>query len=162
MSINTPTEINKLFTDPAHIESTQKMLTEITNALDERISGIDKDNHSSTYMTLKIQSMAMVIANQTISELYMENLCLERELAELRAQMKTDESPTGEINARPEHTNAHITMITRKAERTHICELLRELIETAKETHTCPQETCAAIERLIAILTNPDELKGCA
>ncbi|WP_335342730.1 hypothetical protein, partial [Escherichia coli] len=87
-------------------------------------------------------------------------LRLERELAELRAQMKTDESPTGEINARPEHTNAHITMITRKAERTHICELLRELIETAKETHTCPQETCAAIERLIAILTNPDELKG--
>ncbi|HHS0450189.1 TPA: hypothetical protein ACTA6X_005556, partial [Escherichia coli] len=60
----------------------------------------------------------------------------------------------------PAHTNAHITTITRKAERSHICELLRELIETAKETHTCPQETCAAIERLIAILTNPDELKG--
>ncbi|EMQ7512468.1 hypothetical protein WIJ65_001218 [Escherichia coli] len=62
----------------------------------------------------------------------------------------------------PAHTNAHITTITRKAERSHICELLRELIETAKETHTCPQETCAAIERLIAMLTNPDELKGCA
>ncbi|HHY9717496.1 TPA: hypothetical protein ACV8DA_001462 [Escherichia coli] len=93
MSTNTPTEINKLFTDPAHIELTQKTLTEITNVLDERISEIDKDKHFATYMALQMQSMAMVIANQTISELYMENLCLERELAELRAQMKTDESP---------------------------------------------------------------------
>lgn len=160
MSTNTPTEINKLFTDPAHIELTQKTLTEITNVLDERISEIDKDKHFATYMALQMQSMAMATAKQTISGLYMKNLRLERELAELRAQMKTDESPTEEINARPEHTNAHITMITRKAERTHICELLRELIETAKETHTCPQETCAAIERLIAMLTNPDELKG--
>ncbi|HHP5961611.1 TPA: hypothetical protein ACSE14_005381 [Escherichia coli] len=162
MSTNTPTEINKLFTDPAHIELTKKTLTEITNALDEKISEIDKDKHFATYMALQMQSMAMVTAKQTISELYMKTLRLERELAELRAQMKTDESPTGEINARPEHTNAYITTITRKAERSHICELLRELIETAKETHTCPQETCAAIERLIAMLTNPDELKECA
>ncbi|EEX2687265.1 hypothetical protein GR193_RS23995 [Escherichia coli] len=86
MSTNTPTEINKLFTDPAHIELTQKTLTEITNALDERISEIDKDKHFATHMALKMQSMAMVIANQTISELYMKNLRLERELAELRAQ----------------------------------------------------------------------------
>ncbi|ENA5146551.1 hypothetical protein ABGS07_002339, partial [Escherichia coli] len=48
MSINTPTEINKLFTDPAHIEFTQKTLTEITNVLDERISEIDKDKHFAT------------------------------------------------------------------------------------------------------------------
>ncbi|EKP1521421.1 hypothetical protein ACM5G3_004313 [Escherichia coli] len=86
MSINTPTEINKLFTDPAHIELTQKTLTEITNVLDERISEIDKDKHFATYMALQIQSMAMVTAKQTISELYMKNLRLERELAELRAQ----------------------------------------------------------------------------
>ncbi|HIB7218547.1 TPA: hypothetical protein ACWXMZ_001944 [Escherichia coli] len=88
MSINTPTEINKLFTDPAHIELTQKTLTEITNALDERISEIDKDKdkHFATYMALQMQSMAMVTAKQTISELYMKNLRLERELAELRAQ----------------------------------------------------------------------------
>ncbi|EKK2312639.1 hypothetical protein OQA07_003444 [Escherichia coli O4] len=79
MSINTPTEINKLFTDPAHIELTQKTLTEITNALDERISETDKDNHFATYMALQMQSM-------TISELYMKTLRLERELAELRAQ----------------------------------------------------------------------------
>ncbi|EPU5103463.1 hypothetical protein ACVXF8_005122, partial [Escherichia coli] len=85
MSINTPTEINKLFTSPAHIELTQKTLTEITNALDERISETDKDNHFATHMALKMQSMAMVIANQTISELYMKTLRLERELAELRA-----------------------------------------------------------------------------
>ncbi|HHY9599582.1 TPA: hypothetical protein ACV8IQ_001070 [Escherichia coli] len=76
--------------------------------------------------------------------------------------MRTTESPGREITARPEQPHAHISMAARKAERAHICELLRELTETAKETHTCPQETCAAIERLIAILTNPDELKGCA
>ncbi|HAX1982271.1 TPA: hypothetical protein JW546_004018 [Escherichia coli] len=86
MSINTPTEINKLFTRPAHIELTQKALTEITNALDERISETDKDNHFATYMALQMQSMTMTIANQTISELYMKTLRLERELAELRAQ----------------------------------------------------------------------------
>ncbi|EER5391040.1 hypothetical protein A5U30_004221 [Escherichia coli] len=86
MSINTPTEINKLFTDPAHIELTQKTLTEITNALDERISETDKDNHFATYIALQMQSMTMTIANQTISELYMKTLRLERELAELRAQ----------------------------------------------------------------------------
>ncbi|HHY9709603.1 TPA: hypothetical protein ACV79A_001684 [Escherichia coli] len=86
MSTNTPTEINKLFTDPAHIELTQKTLTEITNVLDERISEIDKDKHFATYMTLQMQSMTMVTAKQTISELYMKNLRLERELAELRAQ----------------------------------------------------------------------------
>ncbi|MEF9839264.1 hypothetical protein, partial [Escherichia coli] len=62
MSINTPTEINKLFTDPAHIELTQKTLTEITNALDERISETDKDNHFATYMALQMQSMTMTIA----------------------------------------------------------------------------------------------------
>ncbi|MEF9762110.1 hypothetical protein RBH48_27010, partial [Escherichia coli] len=81
-----PTEINKLFTDPAHIELTQKTLTEITNALDERISETDKDNHFATYIALQMQSMTMTIANQTISELYMKTLRLERELAELRAQ----------------------------------------------------------------------------
>lgn len=86
MSINTPTEINKLFTDPEHIEFTQKTLTEITNVLDERISEIDKDKHFATYMALQMQGMAMVTAKQTISELYMKNLRLERELAELRAQ----------------------------------------------------------------------------
>ena len=86
MSINTPTEINKLFTSPAHIELTQKALTEITNALDERISETDKDNHFATYMALQMQSMTMTIANKTISELYMKTLRLERELAELRAQ----------------------------------------------------------------------------
>ncbi|EKM2696002.1 hypothetical protein RZ207_000502 [Escherichia coli] len=86
MSINTPTEINKLFTSPAHIELTQKTLTEITNALDERISETDKDNHFATHMALQMQSMTMTIANQTISELYMKTLRLERELAELRAQ----------------------------------------------------------------------------
>ncbi|MDM4043782.1 hypothetical protein, partial [Escherichia coli] len=85
MSTNTPTEINKLFTDPAHIELTQKTLTEITNVLDERISEIDKDKHFATHMALQMQSMAMVTAKQTISELYMKNLRLERELAELRA-----------------------------------------------------------------------------
>ncbi|EIX3565215.1 hypothetical protein NUL42_004228 [Escherichia coli] len=74
--------------------------------------------------------------------------------------MRTAESPIREITARPEQPHVHISMTARKAERAHICELLRELTETAKETHTCPQETCAAIERLIAILTNPDELKG--
>ncbi|WP_420053196.1 hypothetical protein, partial [Escherichia coli] len=79
-------EINKLFTSPAHIELTQKTLTEITNALDERISETDKDNHFATYMALQMQSMTMTIANQTISELYMKTLRLERELAELRAQ----------------------------------------------------------------------------
>ncbi|EFJ3021173.1 hypothetical protein ACSFM0_002867 [Escherichia coli] len=87
MSINkTSGEINKLFTSPAHIELTQKTLTEITNALDERISETDKDNHFATYMALQMQSMTMTIANQTISELYMKTLRLERELAELRAQ----------------------------------------------------------------------------
>ncbi|MEF9762108.1 hypothetical protein RBH48_27000 [Escherichia coli] len=78
--------MNKLFTSPAHIELTQKTLTEITNALDERISETDKDNHFATYMALQMQSMTMTIANQTISELYMKTLRLERELAELRAQ----------------------------------------------------------------------------
>ncbi|MBF6012205.1 hypothetical protein HQJ02_02190, partial [Escherichia coli] len=39
-----------------------------------------------TYMALQMQSMAMVTAKQTISELYMKNLRLERELAELRTQ----------------------------------------------------------------------------
>ncbi|EKQ6924075.1 hypothetical protein P6E23_005241, partial [Escherichia coli] len=87
MSINkTSGEINKLFTSPTHIELTQKTLTEITNALDERISETDKDNHFATYMALQMQSMTMTIANQTISELYMKTLRLERELAELRAQ----------------------------------------------------------------------------
>lgn len=87
MSINkTSGEINKLFTSPAHIELTQKTLTEITNALDERISETDKDNHFATYIALQMQSMTMTIANQTISELYMKTLRLERELAELRAQ----------------------------------------------------------------------------
>ncbi|EMM4122680.1 hypothetical protein ABCO48_005001 [Escherichia coli] len=60
------------------------------------------------------------------------------------------------------HTNAHITTITRKAERSHICELLRDLVNTAKEKHTSPLETCSAIERLIATLTNNTELKESA
>ncbi|MBB9356889.1 hypothetical protein FSI32_027480, partial [Escherichia coli] len=54
--------------------------------LDERISETDKDNHFATYIALQMQSMTMTIANQTISELYMKTLRLERELAELRAQ----------------------------------------------------------------------------
>lgn len=55
MSINkTSGEINKLFTSPAHIELTQKTLTEITNALDERISETDKDKHFATYMALQM------------------------------------------------------------------------------------------------------------
>ncbi|EJM1789877.1 hypothetical protein NN316_000256 [Escherichia coli] len=75
--------------------------------------------------------------------------------------MRTAESPGREITARPANHHAHISMAARKAERAHICELLRELTETAKETHTCPQETCSSIERLIATLTNNAEQKEC-
>ncbi|EEW5073784.1 hypothetical protein ACOD8S_004332 [Escherichia coli] len=74
--------------------------------------------------------------------------------------MRTAESPNSNIAVRPVNPNVHISMTARKAERAHICELLRDLIETAKQTHTTPLETCSAIERLIAMLTNPDELKG--
>ena len=73
--------------------------------------------------------------------------------------MRTVESPA---TARPVNHHAHISMAARKAERAHICELLRDLVNTAKEKHSSPLETCSAIERLIAILANPDELKGCA
>lgn len=73
--------------------------------------------------------------------------------------MRTVESPT---TARPVNHHAHISMAARKAERAHICELLRDLVNTAKEKHTSPLETCSAIERLIATLTNNTELKGSA
>lgn len=67
--------------------------------------------------------------------------------------MRTAESPNSKITVRHVNPNVHISMTARKAERAHICELLRDLIETAKQTHTTPLETCSAIERLIAILT---------
>ncbi|EHR4991344.1 hypothetical protein P2R21_10425 [Escherichia coli] len=73
--------------------------------------------------------------------------------------MRTAESPGRKITARPANHHAHISMAARKAERAHICELLRELIDTAKEKHTSPLETCSVIERLIAMLTSQDEPK---
>ncbi|EIF5113375.1 hypothetical protein LEZ70_005040 [Escherichia coli] len=76
--------------------------------------------------------------------------------------MRTAESPSREITARPANHHAHISMAARKAERAHICELLRDLVNTAKEKHTSPLETCSAIERLIATLTNNTELKESA
>ncbi|HBD0074847.1 TPA: hypothetical protein N2158_000012 [Escherichia coli] len=76
--------------------------------------------------------------------------------------MRTAESPSREITARPEQPHAHISMTARKAERAHICELLRDLVDTAREKHTSPEETCSSIERLIATLTNNTELKGSA
>ncbi|EJD9549575.1 hypothetical protein M3G82_002719 [Escherichia coli] len=75
--------------------------------------------------------------------------------------MRTAESPSREITARPAQPHAHISMAARKAERAHICELLRDLVNTAKEKHTSPLETCSAIERLIATLTNNAEQKEC-
>ncbi|EEX1982548.1 hypothetical protein HIU27_RS10960 [Escherichia coli] len=73
--------------------------------------------------------------------------------------MRTAESPNSNIAVRPVNPNVHISMTARKAERAHICELLRELIDTAKETHATPLETCSAIERLIAMLTSHSEPK---
>ncbi|EHJ5958929.1 hypothetical protein KBO79_005457 [Escherichia coli] len=76
--------------------------------------------------------------------------------------MRTAESPGRKITARPANHHAHISIAARKAERAHICELLHDLVNTAREKHTSQEETCSSIERLIAILANPDELKGCA
>ncbi|EON4223476.1 hypothetical protein ACNDF6_001313 [Escherichia coli] len=73
--------------------------------------------------------------------------------------MRTAASPNSKIAVRPVNPNVHISMTARKAERVHICELLRELIDTAKQTHTTPLETCSAIERLIAMLTSHSEPK---
>ena len=75
--------------------------------------------------------------------------------------MRTAESPGREIAARPANHHAHIRMAARKAERAHICELLRDLVDTAREKHTSQEETCSSIERLIATLTNNAEQKEC-
>lgn len=75
--------------------------------------------------------------------------------------MRTAESPSREITARPAQPHAHISMAARKAERAHICELLSDLVNTAREKHTSPLETCSSIERLIATLTNNAEQKEC-
>ncbi len=76
--------------------------------------------------------------------------------------MRTAESPSREITARPAQPHAHISMAARKAERAHICELLRYLVNTAREKHTSPEETCSSIERLIATLTNSAKQKESA
>ncbi|ENA5450670.1 hypothetical protein ABGS43_002390 [Escherichia coli] len=75
--------------------------------------------------------------------------------------MRTAESPGREITARPEQPHAHISMAARKAERAHICELLHDLVNTAREKHVSAEETCSSIERLIATLMNNAEQKEC-
>jgi hypothetical protein len=75
-------------------------------------------------------------------------------------QMRTAESPGRKITARPANHHAHISMAARKAERAHICELLRERIDGMKEINASPEQIYSAIERLIAVLMNTREQKG--
>ncbi|HCP9864527.1 TPA: hypothetical protein OF771_004981, partial [Escherichia coli] len=66
----------------------QKTLAAMINAREKALTHInEKDQiHGFSTMALHMESMALAIANNTISELYMKILRLERELAELRAQ----------------------------------------------------------------------------
>ncbi|HAP0138390.1 TPA: hypothetical protein IRQ32_002411 [Escherichia coli] len=81
-------KISEMFTSKESVAETQKTLAALIDAREKALSHInEKDQmHGFSTMALHMESMALTMANNTISELYMKTLRLERELAELRAQ----------------------------------------------------------------------------
>ncbi|WP_097740972.1 hypothetical protein [Escherichia coli] len=80
--------MNEMFTAKESVAEIQKTLAAMINAREKALTHInEKDQmHGFSTMALRMESMALTIANHTISELYIKTLRLERELAELRAQ----------------------------------------------------------------------------
>ncbi|MEB7738455.1 hypothetical protein NGB58_04060 [Escherichia coli] len=79
-------KISEMFTSKESVAETQKTLTAMIDAREKTLSRIDKKDPTQNLptMALHMESMALTIANNIISELYMKTLRLERELAELR------------------------------------------------------------------------------
>ncbi|MDM8917903.1 hypothetical protein QU870_15200 [Escherichia coli] len=81
-------KMNEMFTSQESVENTQEQLKVIIEVTDRTLSRVnEKDPQQSvSVLALRTQSLALTMANHTISELYMKTLRLERELEALRAQ----------------------------------------------------------------------------
>ncbi|HBK2906547.1 TPA: hypothetical protein ACSV9M_003438 [Escherichia coli] len=81
-------KMNEMFTSQESVENTQEQLKVIIEVTDRTLSGMNEKDPQQTVsvLALRTQSLALTMANHTISELYMKTLRLERELEALRAQ----------------------------------------------------------------------------
>ena len=81
-------KMNEMFTSQESVENTQEQLKVIIEVTDRTLSRMNEKDPQQTVsvLALRTQSLALTMANHTISELYMKTLRLERELEALRAQ----------------------------------------------------------------------------
>lgn len=81
-------KMNEMFTSQESVENTQEQLKVIIEVTDRTLSRVNEKAPQQTVsvLALRTQSLALTMANHTISELYMKTLRLERELEALRAQ----------------------------------------------------------------------------
>ena len=81
-------KMNEMFTSKESVENTQEQLKVIIEVTDRTLSRVNEKDPQQTVsvLALRTQSLALTMANHTISELYMKTLRLERELEALRAQ----------------------------------------------------------------------------
>ncbi|EFH7152455.1 hypothetical protein GMH39_01095 [Escherichia coli] len=81
-------KISEMFTSQESVKATQEQLKAIIEVTDRTLSRMNEKDPKQTVsvLALRTQSIALTMANHTISELYMKTLRLEHELAELRAQ----------------------------------------------------------------------------
>ena len=81
-------KMNEMFISQESVENTQEQLKVIIEVTDRTLSGMNEKDPQQTVsvLALRTQSLALTMANHTISELYMKTLRLERELEALRAQ----------------------------------------------------------------------------
>ncbi|EFN8406246.1 TPA: hypothetical protein N7B85_003333 [Escherichia coli] len=81
-------KMNEMFTSQESVENTQEQLKVIIEVTDRTLSRVNEKDPQQTVsvLALRTQSLALTMANHTISELYMKTLRLERELEALRAQ----------------------------------------------------------------------------